>query len=188
MSGSKVPDERERLLRFYLGELKEEAGWCSNATNAILQCHVRFASLMAQRIDDASKSQYNLKYDDSETTRLADDIRGASRSLSAHVTKMKGILNKFVTILEKAQVTVKKEPSLVERILGWLKSLFKAIARMFAIFCPPISALLLHSAEPKVQKTAFAFSTLGKAAATFCPPDSGAFLEHVIVPCKDKSD
>jgi hypothetical protein len=142
---------------------------------------------MAQRIDDASKSQYSLKYDDSETTRLANDISEASRSLSIHVTKMKDNLNKFVSVLEKVQVTVKKEPSLVERILGWLKSLFKVIARIIATFCTPISVFLLHSAEPKLQKTAIAVSTLGKAAASFCAADSGAFLAHIILPCKDRS-
>jgi hypothetical protein len=182
MSSSKKPDERERPLRFYLGLLKEEAGLCSNATNEILKCHVQFASLMAQRIDDASKSQYKLKYDGSETTRLANDIREASRSLSIHVTKMKDNLNSFVSALEKIQVTVKKQRSLVERILGWLKSLFKAIARIFATFCDPISALLLHSAEPKLQESASAASTLRKAAATFFAADSGAFLEHITPP------
>jgi primosomal protein N'' len=116
---------------------------CSNAANKILQRHVRFASLMAQRIDDASKSQYNLKYDYSETTRLANDISEASRSLSIYVTDMKDNLDKFVSVLEEVQVTVKKEPSLAERILGWLKYLFKAIARILATVCPPISALLL---------------------------------------------
>lgn len=175
MCNSKKPDERERLLRFYLGCLKEDAGWCSNATNEILKCHVRFASLMAQRIDDASKSQYNLKYDDSETARLANDISTASRSLSIYVTKMQDNLGKFVSALEKVQVTVKKERSLAERILEWLKSLFKTIARIFATFCSPISSLLLHSAEPKVQKSAHDVSTLRKAAATFSTADSGAF-------------
>jgi hypothetical protein len=103
--------------------LKEDAGKCSNtaATNKILQCHVRFASLMAQRIDDASESQYNSRYDDSETTRIANDISEASRSLSINVTDMMNNLDSFVSVLEEVQVTVKKEPSLVERILGWLK-------------------------------------------------------------------
>jgi len=164
-------------MRFYLGLLKEDAGRCSIATNAILQGHVRFASLMAQRVDDASRSQYNLKYDYSETTRLANDISEASRSLSIHVTKMKDNLDKFVAALEKVQVTMKKERSLVERIMGWLKSLFRAIARIFAKYCPPVSAVL-HSAV----------STLGKAAATFCAADSGVFLEHIILSCRDSSD
>ncbi|KAF8497559.1 hypothetical protein F5888DRAFT_297945 [Russula emetica] len=172
MSNSKKPDERERLLRFYTGLLKENAGRCSNETNAILQCHVRFASLMAQRIDDASVSQYNLKYDDSETTRLAKDISEAADSLSTYVAKMKENLNSFVSVLEEIQVTVKKEPSLAEQILGWLKYLFKAIARILATVCPPISALLPHSAEPKVQKLAPAVSALGKAAGEFCTADS----------------
>jgi hypothetical protein len=143
---------------------------------------------MAQRIDDASKSRYKLKCDGSETTRLANDISEASRSLSIYVTNMKDNLDKFVSVLENVQVTVKKGRSLTERILGWLKSLFKAIVRIFATFCAPISALLLHSAEPKLQKSAFAVSTLRKGAATFCAADSGAFLEHIILPCKDRSD
>jgi hypothetical protein len=69
MTGSKRPDEREQSLSSCLGRLKEHAGLCSNATNEILQYHVQFADLMAQRIDDASKSQYNLEYDYSRTTQ-----------------------------------------------------------------------------------------------------------------------
>jgi hypothetical protein len=56
---------------------------------------------MAQRIDDMSGPQHNFEYDDSETTRLANDIRRASRSLSIHVTKMKDNLGSFVSVLEK---------------------------------------------------------------------------------------
>jgi len=51
-------------------------------------------------------------------------------------------LGSFVSVLEEAQVTVKKEPSLVERILGWLKYLFKVIARSLlqsALPSPPSS-------------------------------------------------
>lgn len=179
MSGSpKKPDEREELLRFYLGLLKEDAKKCSNATNAILQCHVQFAFLMAQRIDDASES-YNLKYDNSETTRLASDISDTADLLSTNVSRMKDNLNSFVSDLEEVQVIVKKEPSLGEQILGWLKSLSKAIARILATLCPPISTILLHSADSKVKMSACAVSTLGKAAATFCTPDPGALLEHI---------
>jgi hypothetical protein len=91
-------------------------------------------------------------------------------------------LNTFVSVLEEVQVTVKEEPSLAEKILGWLKYLFKAIARILATVCPLISALLLQSTEPKAQKSVFAVSTLGEAAATFCTADPGAFLEHITVP------
>ena len=180
MSSSTKPDERERLLGFYLGLLTEDAGRCSNETNKILQCHVRFAYLMAQRIDDASNSHYNLKYNESETSRLASDISASADSLSTFVTKMKDNLNSFVSVLEELQVTVKREPSLAEQILGWVKSLFKAIARILATVCPPISALLHHSAAPKVQKSAVVVSTLGQAAAIFCAGDSGALLEHIL--------
>jgi hypothetical protein len=175
MTGSKKPDERERSLRSCLGRLKEleNAGLCKNATNEMAQ---------RTRIDDASKSQYNLEYDYSETTRLANDISEASRSLSINVRKMNENLNSFVSVLEDVQVTAKEEPSLAEKILGWLKYLFKVIARILATVCPLISALLLQSTELKVQKTAVAVSTLGEAAATFCTADPGAFLEHIVLP------
>lgn len=88
---------------------------------------------------------------------------------------MKDTLATFVSILEKAQVTVKKNKSWAEWIIGWLKSLFRAIARIFATYCPPTSAFL-HSVGRKAQAPALAASTLGKAAATFC---AGAFLEHL---------
>jgi hypothetical protein len=181
-SSTAKPDERERLLRFYLGLLKEDAGRCSNEANAILQCHVRFASLMAQRIDDASKSRHKLKYDHSETTRVASDISASADSLSTYVIKMKDNLNSFVSVLEEVQVTVNRDRSPAGQIVGWLKSLFNTIARILAIVCPPISALLRHSAEPDVQRSAVVVSTLGQAAAIFCAVDSGAFLEHITVP------
>jgi len=77
---------------------------------------------MAQRIDNASRSQYNLNYDDSETTRLANDISEVSGSLSIHVTNMRDNFNSFVSYLGVVQVMVKKELSLAEQILGWLRS------------------------------------------------------------------
>jgi hypothetical protein len=83
---------------------------------------------------------------------------------------------------------VKKERSLAERILGWLKSLFNAITRFFATYHPYISPLLFLRAEPEVQMTGFAVSTLGQAAEIFCAMDSGAFLEHLFLPCRDRSD
>jgi hypothetical protein len=184
MGGSRKPDEREQPLRSYVGRPKTHAGLCSNATNEILRRHVRFASLMAQRIDDASKSQYNLKYDDSETTRLANDISEASRSLSINVSEMMHNLDSFVSALEEVQVAVKKEPLLAEQILGWLKYLFKAIASILATVCPPVPALL-PSPEPKRQ---IPVSTLAEGAATFCAADPGAFLEHIFIPGKDRSD
>ena len=103
---------------------------------------------------------------------------------------MKDNLDSFVSVLEKIQVTVKKkkERSLAERILGWLKSLFKAITRIFATLFSPISGFLLYSADPRVRESAFAASTLRKAAATFSAADSGAFFEHIILLCQDGSD
>ena len=174
MRSSTGPDKRVQLLRFYLGELKKDAGRCSNKTNEILQCHVQFASLMAQRIDDLSKSQYNLENGDSKTTRLAKGISQKADSLAIYVQKMKDNLEELVTALEEIQVTVKRERSLAEQIWGWLKSLFNAITRIFATICSPISSLFLHSTKSKVRESASAASTLGQAAATFCAVDSGA--------------
>ena len=113
---------------------------CSNTTNEILKYHYQFASLMAQRIDDASRFQYDLKDDDLEMTRLAKNIRMASSYLSTIVESQKYELQEFVSILrkEKVQVTVPMEVSLAKRI-----------ATIFATSSP-------H-------------------------PDSGAFLEHIIL-------
>ena len=149
---------------------------CSNETDKILRYHVQFASLMAKRIDDASKSQYDLKYDDVETTRLAKKISKASRSLSTNVTKMKDNIDLFVSALEEVQIAVKNERSLAEQILRWLESLFKVITSILATASP--------SAESKRQKSAFPVSTLREAAAKFCTADPGAFLEHIILSLK----
>jgi len=161
---SDKPDERERVLRHHLGLLREDASWCSRATNAILLCHAQFAYLMARRIDGASKSWLKgLKYG-SDTTRLANDINKASRLLSLHVTQMQANLVSFVSALEKMEVRRKK--STPQRILGWLKYLFNALASIFALgtFVSPF----LHSAVPGVSMISPAASTLWKAAAAFC--------------------
>ena len=118
------------MLRLYLGRLKKRAGLCSDATNEILQYHVRFASLMAQRFDHASKSQHDLKDDDFESIRLAKDIRNASSSLSIDIERMTYELNSFVSILKN---TVQKEQSLAKRI-----------ATIFATLSPPISGTDRH--------------------------------------------
>ena len=183
---SKKPDKREQLLRFYLGLLREDAGSCSRATNAILQCHAQFACLMARRIDDASsKSRFKgLKCDYSETTRLANDIRQASRSLSIQVARMKDNLSSFVSALEKIEVTARKEQTLAGWILGWLKSLFKALAKVFVALGPLVSPFL-HCVAPSVSGIAPAVSTLWIAASAFCRVASGAFLERTIL-CEEE--
>ena len=148
----------------------------------ILQCHVHFSYLMAQRMDDMSNSQcMGLNYDDSETTRLANDISQASRELSLYVTRMNDNLISFVSTLEKIQET-RKEQKLVEWILEWLKSLFKALARIFVTFGPVITPFL-HSIAPNASWVEPAASTFYVAARTFCIATSGAFLEHTF-PCK----
>ena len=162
----------------YLWLLKEHAGRCSNEANKILQYHVQFASLMAQRMDNASKSQYTLKYDDSETTRLANDISDAADSLSTYVAKMKDNLDAFVSVLQDVQVTVKKEPSLKEWIMGWLKYLYQATTRILATVCPSIFTVA-SSPEPNKQ---IPVSTLQQGAATFCTAKPGAFSEHINFP------
>ena len=160
------------MLRHHLTLLREDVGWCSRATDAILLCHAQFAYLMAQRIDDASRSWLKgLKYGP-ETTKLANDINKASRALSQHVTHMQGNLNAFVSALEKMEV--RKKRSTAKRILGWLKYLFSALASIFALgsFVSPF----LHSAAPGLGLVAPAASTLWKAAAAFCGAASGMFL------------
>ena len=138
---------------------------------------------MARRIDNASKSQNNLKYDDSETTTIAIKIKTASRSLMIFVSRIEGNLKSFVSALEEVQVAV-KEQSLAEKFLGWLKYLLKAIVSVVAAVCSPISSLLSRI-EPNPQYLASGVSTLRKAAAEFCRADPGTFSEHIISPCKD---
>ncbi|KAH8986950.1 hypothetical protein EDB86DRAFT_2832484 [Lactarius hatsudake] len=90
-------EERERVLRHHLTLLREDVGYCSRATDAILLCHAQFAYLMAQRIDDASRSW----------------LKG-----SEHIAHMQGNLKSFVSVLEKMEV--QKKSSTARRILGWL--------------------------------------------------------------------
>ena len=172
-SDAEKQDKREEQLRSCLTRLKANAWTYSTATDAILRSHNLFASLMAQRIDDASKFQYNMKYDDSETTRLAKAIGDASSSLSTTVTSMKDGVDLFVSVLQNAQVAMKNERSLAKRILRWLRSLFKVIARILDTGVRP-------SAEPKRQKSAVLASTLREAATKFCTADLGAFLDPII--------
>jgi len=171
---SDKPDERERVLRHHLGLLREDASRCSKATDAILLGHAQFAYLMARRIDGASKSWLKgLKYG-SDTTRLANDINKASRLLSLHVTQMQANLASFVSALEKMEIRKKK--STAQRVLGWLKYLFNALASIFALgtFVSPF----LHSVAPGVSMISPAASMLWKAAAAFCGMASGTSLEH----------
>jgi hypothetical protein len=165
------PDERERALRHHLASVREDASWCSRTTNAILLCHARFAYLMARRIDGASRSWLKgLRYG-TDTTKLANDLARASRSLSCHVAQMQSDLAAFVAALEKTEV--RKKPSMARHILRWLKDLFDALASIFALgsFVSPF----LHSVAPGVGVIALAASALWKAAAAFCGVASGTF-------------
>jgi hypothetical protein len=171
ISSEKPDDERERSLRHYLASLREDSSWCSRATNAILLCHAQFAYLMARRIDGASKSWLKgLRYG-TDTTKLANDLARASRSLSRHVAQMQSDLAAFVTALEKTEV--RKRPPVARRILRWLKDLSDALASIFALgsFASPF----LHSVAPGVGVIAPAASALWKAAAAFCGVASGTF-------------
>jgi hypothetical protein len=137
---------------------------------------------MAQRIDDASKSQGNLISDSPEARQLAKDISHASGLLSTSVDRMTFELDSFVVALKKMQVTVAKERSLVDRILRWLKTMFKAIATIFASLTPSISQIVRYHPDPKIRGSALSNTTLGQAASVFCKVNPGAFLEHINLP------
>ena len=131
---------------------------------------------MAERFDDASKSQYGLKDDDDlETTRLAKDIRNTSRSLLTFVERMTYDLRSFVSILqkEKVQVTVQQEQSLAKQILT-----------IFATLSSSTSDTARHHLDPKIQGSMLANTALGQAASEFCRMNSGAFLEHITPPAR----
>ena len=128
--------------------------------------------MMARRIDGASKSWFKGLDCDTDTTRLANDIAKASRSLSQNVVKLQSDLALFVSDLEK--MDVKKRQLTVRRILGWLKHLFNALAGVFALgsFIAPF----LHSAAPGLGLVLPAASILSRAAAKFCGMAAGTFL------------
>ena len=128
---------------------------------------------MAQRFDDASTSRYELSDDNIETMRLARDIRNASSLLLTNVGRMQYELQTFVSILrkEKVRVTVQKEGSLAKRV-----------ATIFATLSPSVSGTIHHHPDPKIRESRLAETSLGKAASEFCKVDSGAFLEHIILP------
>jgi hypothetical protein len=159
--------------------LKEWAGLCSKEINEILQFHVQFASMMAERFDDASKSPHDSKYEGplAETT-LAERIRETTGFLSTNVKEMTLEIESFVVTLEKEQVTMQKEKSLVKRILRLLKSLFKAIATIFTTLSASVSDTDRHHPDPKIRENRLANTTLGQAAFEFGRADSGTFLEH----------
>ena len=179
---SKKPDKVEDLLRFYLSELSCNAGRCSRATNAILQCHAQFSSLMAQRMDDMSKSRFMRLNYDSETTRLADNIRRTSQELSLYVEHMNDNLKLFVSTIQATIQATRKEQTLLEWILGWLKSFINELARIIVTF-GPITTPLLHSIAPNASWVEPAASTLYTVAHKVHIANSGAFLGHTF-PCK----
>ena len=114
---------------------------------------------MARRIDGASKFKLwfkGLDYDP-DTTRLANDIARASRSLSQNVVKLQGDLRSFVNDLEKKG---KKKRSTTRRIFGWLKILFNALGVICAIVAP--------IAAPGVSQVFQLASALWTAAAELC--------------------
>ena len=127
---------------------------------------------MAQRFDDASTSRYELN-DDIETMRLARDIRNASRLLLTQVEQMQYGLQTFVSILRKEKVRVRghKEGSLAKRV-----------ATIFATSSPSVSGTIHHHPDPKVRRSSLAHTALRQVAYESCKVDSGAFLEHIILP------
>ena len=138
---------------------------------------------MAQRIDYASKFQYNVNAgpDATKLNDFTEDINRASGFLSTNVEKMIFELGSLVSSLKKAQLTVEKERSLAERILGWLKSLFKAISTVSVALTRPISRIVRHHSDPKVEVYALDDTPLRQGASDIWKGESGAFIEHIIL-------
>jgi hypothetical protein len=154
---------------------------------------------MALGIYEASKSQCNMSAGP-EGTRLAKDINKASRFLSTNVDSLVSTLERAqvtvekestlettpVTVekesaLETTPVTVETELSLAGRIVQWVKSLFQAIAMVFATLTRPISRIVRHHSDPNVQGSALADTALQQGASDIFRVESGAFLEHIIL-------
>jgi hypothetical protein len=143
-------------------------------TNAILLRHAQFARLMARRIHGASKSwKKRLRYD-TDTTKLANEITELSRSLLQHVAQMRADLAAFVDALEKMELKRKKKKRAKWRILGWLKHLFKALAKVFDLgsFILP----LVPFVPPGVDLIASAGSALMRAASALCGAAKGTYV------------
>jgi hypothetical protein len=129
--------------------------------------------MMARRIDGASKSWFKGLDRDTDTTRLANDIARASRSLSQHVVRLQSDLVSFVSNLEKMEVKRKKQ-STTRRILGWLKHLFNVLASIFEIgsFIAPF----LYSVGLGAGLGVSIASRLCRAAAELCDRAAGTSL------------
>lgn len=181
---SEKPPKQLRSLRYYLGLLGEDAGQCSKEANTVLHCHAQFARRMARRMEDASKSRLKVTdHEDSETTRIVDDIRKASVGISGYVTRMTDNLSSVVSAVKKIQNerTPKKptpdKQTWKEWIWEWMKYLFKALAMIF-------TTLGMIFVEPDTVKIPFALSTLFLSAAHFCGEASGAFPRNLQSPAR----
>ena len=160
---------------------------CATETNDILQNHVRFANLMAQQINDASKPQNDSRYDRTmaEMARIAEETRAASSNLSANISRMNDELGTFVETLEGINIKTKKKESMPRKILRWLSFLVTAIQ---AIFAPPSTTLvsLVFNPDLNIRGCLLALTPLGQAAQVFCKMGSGAALEHVALPLQGR--
>ena len=127
---------------------------------------------MAWQIDGASKSGPKGLDCGTDTRRLADVIATASRSLSQNVVKMRVDLDSFVSYLEKIQV--KKEKSMIPRILGWFELLLNTLAGIFALgsFIAPF----LDPVAPDVGLVSPVAYALSMAAAKLCKMAAGTSL------------
>ena len=125
---------------------------------------------MARQIDGASKSYPKGLDCNTDTGALTDRIAKASRSLSRSVEELKSDLESFVSYLENMGVKEEKKP-MAQRILGWLKLLFHALAGISALAA--VIAPLLSPVVPGVDMIAPAVSALFIAAAELCKALAG---------------
>jgi hypothetical protein len=154
-------------LRSHVYGLKRLARECSEETDEILQYHVRFAPLMAQRIGDASKAQYTVNTGP-EATELAKDINEASRTFSEIVGRMTRELRSLVYTLENIQVKVEKKKEKKQRS----KLLSNAISVILGGSTPP--NITTQDGAPTDSDTASR-----QAGSEFRV--AGALLEHIVL-------
>jgi hypothetical protein len=120
---------------------------------------------MARQIDGARNLWQRGPDYGTDAKRLANIIATASLSLSQSVVKMMSDLKSFVSYLENMRV--KKERSMLQRILGYVELFFKALAGIVGLgsyiapyLCPGVAAM-----APAASALCMAVAELCKKAA-----------------------
>lgn len=127
-SSSNKPSDLEIELRSQIGSLEDSALAALNETEAIVRAHKSLGVLMSRRL--SGSGDITLKVSP-ELTRLIEEIQRRSSTVSSHAGRMRDQVQTLVETLERPQRTKK---SFFQRLLGWLKKIFHAVASALSAF------------------------------------------------------